>query len=356
MKKRILLMLALAFAIGGCAREKHYSRAEGVSASVRAGVGVAQRRERVQFQAVFGTVEAEKQTAVSSRVMATVLAVKVKPGDHVVRGQVLVEIDPQTAEGQVAQARGALVQAQAALALAERNFQRFSSLFAEKAASELELDLARMQYEQAKGAVEQARGALEAASSVAQESRVVAPFDGVVVAKLVETGDLAAPGRPLLLLQSARGRRFVATVPESLFALLSPSLGQEAKVVLDFQPDQEIPGKIAEITPAADPVTHSFTLKVDLGAKELAAGLAGRLFLPLPSRAAVMVPKSAVLRVGGLTMVVIRDAEGKARSRVVTLGESEGEFVEVLSGLAGGEEILLGLSEPPIDGAVVEEG
>lgn len=356
MKKRIWLIFALVLAIGGCTREKNHPRVEEVSTKVRAEVGVAQRRERVQLQAVFGTVEAEKQTAVSSRVMATVVAVKVKPGDRVAKGQLLVEIDPQTAEGQVAQARGALVQAQAALALAERNFQRFSSLFAEKAASELELDLARMQYEQAKGAVEQARGALEAASSVAQESRVVAPFDGVVVAKLVETGDLAAPGRPLLMLQSARGRKFVATIPESLFALLSPSLGQSAKVVLDSQPNQELFGKIAEIVPAADPVTHSFTLKVDLEAKEVPSGLAGRLFLPLPGRAAVMVPKSAVLRVGGLSMVVVRDAARKARSRVVTLGESEGEFVEVLSGLAGGEEVLLGLAEPPMDGAVVEEG
>ncbi|MGQ9495716.1 MAG: efflux RND transporter periplasmic adaptor subunit [Thermoanaerobaculaceae bacterium] len=356
MNKRIWLMLALVSAIAGCTREKDHFRAEGLSTSVRAGVGVAQRRERLQLQAVFGSVEAEKQTAVSSRVMATVVAVKVKPGDHVNKGQVLVEIDPQTAEGQVAQARGALVQAQAALALAERNFHRFNSLFAEKAASELELDLARMQYEQAKGAVEQARGALEAASSVAQESRVVAPFDGVVAAKLVEVGDLAAPGRPLLMLQSARGRRFVATIPESVFALLNPSLGQEAKVVLDSQPNQEILGKIAEISPAADPVTHSFTLKVDLEVKDLPSGLAGRLLLPLPSRTAVMVPKSAVMRVGGLTIVVVRDAEKKARSRVVTLGDGEGEFVEVLSGLTGGEEVLLGLSEPPMDGVVVEEG
>lgn len=355
MKKQIWLLFALVLAMVGCARENVHSKGELLSASVRARVGVAQRQERVQRQAVFGTVEAEKQAAVSSRVMATVLAVKVQLGDRVAKEEVLVEIDPQTAEGQVAQARGALVQAQAAMALAERNFQRFSSLFAEKAASELELDLARMQYEQAKGAVEQAQGALEAASSVAQESKVVAPFDGVVVAKLVETGDLAAPGRPLLMLQSLRGRRFVATVPETLFALMRPSLGQKVMVVLDSQPNEEFFGKIVEIAPAADPLTHTFTLKAELEVKELQAGLAGRLFLSLPPTAAVMVPKSAVFRVGGLTMVVIRDGEGRARSRVVTVGKSEGELVEVLSGLTGGEEVLLGLSKPPVDGALVEK-
>ena len=88
------------------------------------------------------------------RSMRTVEAAEALPD-----GQLLLEIDPQAAKGQLAQAQGALSQARAALALAERNHERFKALAEVRAASELEVDMARMQYEQASGAVEQAQGA-----------------------------------------------------------------------------------------------------------------------------------------------------------------------------------------------------
>ena len=125
---------------------------------------------------LYGTVTADRTAAVSSRVMANVVAVPARVGQSVAAGDVLVEIDPQTAKGQEAQARGALAQARAALSLAERNYERYKALAASGSASPLELDMARMQYEQAKGAVQQGEGAVEAASSVARESRV----DGAV--------------------------------------------------------------------------------------------------------------------------------------------------------------------------------
>lgn len=317
-------------------------------------VAVSPVMQREQY-VVMGTVEAEKTAAVSSRVMATVVAVHVKPGDRVRKGQVLVDIDPETAKGQEAQARGALAQARAALALAERNFQRFKTLYEAKAASELELDMAKMQYEQAKGAVEQAEGAVAAASSVARESRVVAPFDGYVTAKLVEAGDLAAPGRPLLMLESATGRRLVITVPEGTWSQVALSLGQEVPVALDAQQDRTLTGRVVEMTPGADPATHSFTVKLALNQEGVPAGAAGRAFLPGAQRRAFMLPTDAVLNVGGLTMVVVVDAQGQARSRVVTVGPEENGMVEVLSGLSGNERVLVGLPQPPADGARVEE-
>jgi RND family efflux transporter MFP subunit len=353
MKARVFWGLALVLATVACGGPQ---KGEGKKTEkVQARLAVAERTTRGETQSLFATVEAEKQAAVSSRVMASVLAVRVKVGDRVRKGQVLVDIDPDTAKGQVVQARGALAQAQAALALAERNYQRFKALYEAKAASQLELDMAQMQYEQAKGAVEQAQGAVQAASSVAKESQVVAPFAGYVVAKLVEAGDLAAPGRPLVVLESAEGRRMVATVPERVWAANPLQLGQKLTVILDSQPEKALSGQVVELSPSADPATHSFTLKVALEGESVPAGTAGRVLLPLPPRPAVMVPREAVLQVGGLTLVVVRDPEGKARSQVVTLGAQEGNLVEVLSGLKGGEQVLLGLAQPPADGALVEE-
>jgi RND family efflux transporter MFP subunit len=302
-----------------------------------------------------GTVEALRTAAVASRVMATVVAVLVQPGDSVKAGQVLAEIDPAAAKGQEAQARGALAQAEAAMALAQRNYERFVALHASSAASELELDLARMQFEQAKGAVEQAQGAVAAAASIAADAQVVAPFAGRVAAKLVEVGDLAVPGRPLFLVESAAGRRLVVQVPESLAS--GVRVGSQIPVRLDAAPagGNEF-GRVVEMTPGANPASHTFTVKIQLDGVDIPSGAAGRAAIPAGRRSTVTVPERAVLLQGGVAMVVLRDQEGKARTRAVTVGNRlpDGR-VEVLSGLSGGEVVLVDVRSLPADGTPVEE-
>jgi RND family efflux transporter MFP subunit len=289
---------------------------------------------------------------VSSRVMASVVAVPVKEGDLVEKGQLLVEIDPATAEGQEAQARGALAQAKAGFALAERNYQRFQALQKSGSASELELDMARMQYEQARGAVEQATGAVGAAASVAKESRVVAPFAGRVARKMVDPGDLAAPGRPLVMVESTAGRRLVLMVPESVAVASKLRAGPRLPVTIDALPGRTFEGRVVEMSPGADPASHSFAAKVEVDA-DVPTGVAGRAVVETGRRTAIVVPGSAVLAQGGMSLVVVKDEAGKARTRAVTLGARAGDGVEVLSGLKGGEELLVGLAQAPADGAEV---
>ncbi len=289
-------------------------------APVAARLAVAVRLTSEARTGFAGTVAAEKSTAVSSRVMAMVTAVHVNLGDTVAAGQSLVSIDPTAAQGQVSQAQGGLAQAEAALALARRNRERFEALAASKSASELELDMARMQFEQAAGAVQQARGAVDSATSVARESRVVAPFAGRVAARLVEVGDLAAPGRPLVMIESSVGRRLIVAVPETVARTAALTPGQALAVTLDARPDLgEIPGRLAEISPGPDPVSHSYTVKIDLPALDLPAGAAGRAFLATGRRDTVRIPRAALIGSGGLTLVVVRDSAGQAESRVVTV-------------------------------------
>lgn len=306
---------------------------------------------------LYGTVEAGRSVAVSSRVMATVTAVPVLAGESVKAGQVLVEIDPQTAKGQEAQARGALAQAQAGLSVAARNHERFRALHEKGAASELESDMARMQLEQAQGAVQQAQGAVEAASSVARESRVVAPFAGRVVSRMVEIGDLAAPGRPLVMIESEKGRRLVVAAPESAVLASRLAKGSELAVTVDaLGRSRKIAARVVEMSPGADPAAHTFLVKLDLGDVEVTSGSTGRAVLTTGMRQAVQVPVAAVLARGGMQLVAVRDAGGLARTRAVTLGaQLPGEKVEILSGLRGDEAVLVGLSAPPVDGARVEE-
>jgi RND family efflux transporter MFP subunit len=355
----LLLALALAAATAGCHGEP---AAAPPPAAVRAPLATAERIELPRSVAVWGTVTAKRTAALSSRVTAPVAAVHADTGDRVARGQLLVEIDPAAAAGQLAQARGGLGQAEAALALAERNHRRYQALADADAASALELDQARTELDRARSAVEQARGAVAAAGSVAAEARVVAPFAGRVVRREVEVGDLAVPGRPLLVIESEGGRRLALAVPEGAVAAAGLGLGAMVPVRLDARPDLgELAGTVVEMTPGADPAAHAYTVEIGLPEVDGApapSGTAGRGRIELPGagREAVAVPAAAVLRRGGLEVVVVRDAGGRAQSRAVTVGETlAGGRVEVLSGLAGGESVLVGLGAPPPAGAPVEE-
>ena len=303
---------------------------------------------------VRGIVQPTRQAEVSSRVMGPVVALKVRAGATVAEGQVLLEIQPEAANGQLAQARGALAQAQAALALSERNFQRFQALHAEKAASELELDMVRMQFEQARGAVAQAEGAVSAAASVAAESEVRAPFAARVIETLVEVGDLAAPGRPLVRVESLEGQQIWLTVREGDIHRIAD--GDHVGVRLDARPELGvITGPVQEIIPSADPATHSFTVKVGLGSVDVPSGFSGRAMISGDSTDRLVVPVSAVHRRGGLELVIVRAADGTARTRVVTIGEAlEDGRVEVFSGVAQGESVVSDAPGPVADGTPLE--
>jgi len=361
----LLLSFSLPILVTACGGAGHDTGEPAEAPVVRAALGTAERTvisRRVEIQ---GTVEADQTSAVSTRVMAQVTAVHVAAGDTVRRGQVLLEIDPQAARGQLSQAKGGLAQAQAQLALAERNYRRFEELYKTRAASELELDQARTHYEQARGAVEQAEGAVSAASSVASDSTVRAPYSGRVVRRMVEVGDLAAPGRPLLTIQSGDHRRLVLPVPESVVSRSRLALGDVVPLEIGHRPELGIvDGTVVEMTPGADPLSHSFEVKVGLPrlldgsgdrAAEIPTGVAGRAWLPTDSRTAVTVPRDAELTQGGMSLVVVRTDEGTARTHVVTVGARTDDRVEVLSGLEGGERVLRGLLTVPPSGAVVEE-
>lgn len=323
---------------------------------VRARVVAAERVDLPETIALRGTVEAAGSAVVSTRVMGVVTRVHTAPGERVARGDLLIEIDPQTSQGQLAQARGALVQAEAARALAEKNYRRFAALAERDAASELEVDQARAQLQQAAAAVTQAEGAVAAADSLAGDANVRAPFAGRVARRMVEPGDLAAPGRPLVEIEPDGERRLVVPVPASLQARAALAVGSRVAVTLDGRPELgRVDGAVVEVAPGADPASHAFTVEIALPVPAVATGTAGRAWIDTAPRPAVVVPRDAILAQGGLELVVLRDPDGRTTTRLVTTGAPvEPDRVEVLSGLAGGEPVLVGLGALPPAGSPVE--
>ena len=133
-------------------------------------------------------------------------------------------------------------------------------------------------------------------------------------------------------------------------------IGQEVEARFDSRPEiGVVTCRVVEIVPSADSATHTFTVKVALEGLDVRSGLSGRALLPGDPAEYLAVPTSAVHRRGGLELVVVRAADGTARTRAVTTGQAlADDRVEVLSGLEAGSEVVVNAPGPVADGTPLE--
>ena len=170
-------------------------------------------------------------------------------------------------------------------------------------------------------------------------TRLSAPFAGVVTARMADPGTMAAPGVPLLQVESAGALQLQATVDES--AIGSIRKGMKLPVTLNGAANREIAGTVAEIVPAADPASHSFMIKIDLApSAQLHSGMYGSAEIATGTHQAILVPRSAVVLRGSLSCVYVLDVNRIAQLRSITLGAAHGELVEVLSGISANEKLV----------------
>lgn len=301
-----------------------------------------------------GRVKNVKESVLASKVMGMVNEVRVKSGDAVKKGALLMRIDDRDVLGGVQQAKGAVAQAEAGLSIAETNFKRFEELFKKGSASQAEFDKARFEYESAQGAVKTARGALATAGSMAGEARVTAPFDGTVVDTMIEQGEMVAPGRPLVKIEGASEQlEFETTVDERDVRELS--VDQVVAVTLDLSRDEqkETKGTISEIVPASDTGTHTTTVRIRLNDQDgVRSGTFGRARFPRGGErsTSLTVPADRVVQHGQLSGVYIVDETDAVRLRLVRTGRAMGQDVEILSGLRDGDRLITSPTEKLIDG------
>ena len=319
-------------------------------------------------EAAVGTVRSATVVAVSAQVSAQVLDVKKRPGAPVSKGDPLVVLDDRELLARKAQAAQAVEAAAAARRRAEqakaqgearlrqatlRN-ERMKTLVASKTVTPEVAEAAEADWLSAKASVADAEAAIAAADAQREQAaqvvaeaeialshaKIASPVDGVVSERSVEPGDLAWPGRTLLVVLDPKAQRLEARVRESLIARVSKD--QALDVVVPAA-DAAATGRVAEIVPSADPLSRTFTVRVDFGpVAGVHAGMFGRLRVPAGSREAVVVPRAAVTRVGQLESVVVLEGTRWLR-RLVTTGPAAGaDGVEVLSGLVGGETVGLG--------------
>jgi RND family efflux transporter MFP subunit len=318
----------------------------------------------LQFLSFTGSIEADKRAEISTRLMGQVVYVGVKEGERVKKGQSLIRIDVRDVRSQVQMARSRLKQARENHKMALANFEavkktydRFSRLLKEGAITQQEYDQieakfksAQAQLKAAEEEIRLAEEAIRAASTNIDYGEIKAPFDGVVVRKFVDKGDIAKPGYPLLIVEKSPFKVKV-NLPESFLGKIK--VGQRLKVRIDSV-DKEFEAVVSEISPSVDTMSRTFTVKLKLeDNSSVHSGLYAKVLIPKKGKVTVLVPKEAVYRRWDFTGVWTVDPEGVLKLRLVRLGNRVGDYVEVLSGLDPEDRIVVEGLEKACNGCKV---
>jgi multidrug efflux pump subunit AcrA (membrane-fusion protein) len=322
-----------------------------------------------------GVVRARVTALIASRVMAPIVDVRVRAGDRIRRGDVLVTLDARDLRANDARAQAATVSAaesvraaeadvratESSVRLARLTHDRVAALQTKRSATSEELDqtVAALSAAEAQHASSQARlaaaaaqrdaakAAAEAAAVTATYATLTAPFDGIVAERSADPGSMATPGSPLLTLEDPTTYRLEVRLDETRAAVVG--LGGDATVQLDSR-DTSVAGRIVEIA-RVDPMSHSFLVKIQLPAgSAVRSGQFGRATFSGPPRQAITVPPSSLVRRGQLTFVFVADADRRVHLRPVSAGATANGRTEVLAGVRQGDHVVVSPSPTLGDG------
>jgi len=286
-----------------------------------------------------GTVESARRTTVASRIVARIEKVHVSAGDEVAQGDILVDLDAREPQAQVQQAQEALKAAKARRDLAVQELERSKELLSRGVTTRARHDQAISTQRISLSDVDRAGQALEEARAGLSYTVIRAPVAGRVIDRLAEPGDTVTPGAALLRLYDPAALRVEAPVRESLAVNLS--VGDELKI--DLSSLGETPsGLIEEIVPYAEPGARTLLVKVGLPeASRAFAGMFARIGVPAGKRERLIIPQSAIRRIGQLEFAYVLEGN-RVEQRLITTGEDiSGGRVDVLSGLSEAVKVVI---------------
>jgi RND family efflux transporter MFP subunit len=314
-----------------------------------------------------GTVHARETAVVSAQVMGRIQQVLVHEGDNVRAGQTLALLDDAAMRTSVTQAEAGVRAAQnqqtaaeSEAKLAASTLERYRQLETQKSVSPQEMDevsgraqAAAARLDAVRAQTDAARAQENGARTMMGYTRLLAPFNGIVTSRMADPGTLASPGVPLLQVDQVGALQLQATVDESAIGAIHK--GMKTQVAIGGASSTNIVGTVQEIVPAADPVSHSFLVKIDLpSSSQLHAGMYGTAEFGNGTRQAIVIPRSAVVQRGSLVCAYVLDNNGIAQLRYLTLGSAQGNFVEVLSGISSGEKLVDAPSDRDLAGKRIE--
>lgn len=302
--------------------------------------------EVVESVELVGELQGMEEVRVSTLVPERILSLAVKEGDRVKAGQVLATLQGDLQSEGFNQAQAALEAAKANRDAVEDNLRRTRSLVEAGSAAPVQLEGLEAQARGAAAQVRQAEAAVAQASAQRSRTAIRSPMDGVVATVHLREGDLAAAGLPVVTVVKADRLRAVLRVPERSFLRIRE--GMPVTLSPLAVPEQQVPATITLKGPVVDRMTRTGLVEVHLDnvKGQLVAGSAIRATVELSRRGGVvLVPAEAVLlesdteRTGRATAFVSDGS--KALRRTLRVGARQKDRLEVLEGLAAGEQLIV---------------
>lgn len=404
-----LVLAIAALALAGCKRSAGQSNAANASATpnvVQVSTSAAIVRQLPQFFEGTGSLAANQQTDVAPETSGKVAAVGVDIGSSVSKGQMLVKLEDADFKDRILQAQAQLDQqkatlqqnmakiglkpgqkfnpenvpevaaARAALDLAEKNLRRSVKLVESGDIPRATYDLQKSQRDQAAeqyqalihqaqqnyAAVANSQAAVDAAQtnlSLAKRNLtytiVPAPMAGYVSERPADVGEYISPQQKVATIVSLNPLRVRIDVPEQ--SIPQVHVGESVSVTVAAYPDRSFAGRVARISPSVTPSSRTMTVEADVDNRnaELKPGQFATIRILLPQSApAVLVPQRALRTISGATYVfVIKN--GFAQQRLVQTGQTEGDLIELKSGIAADEIVATSNVDQLNDGAAVRQ-
>ncbi|HTO53152.1 MAG TPA: efflux RND transporter periplasmic adaptor subunit [Myxococcota bacterium] len=348
---RLAALLLCAFALGSCRRTVATEAAPARSVVL----APVEQRDVVERLSATGQILAKQRAEVAAQVPGEVTAIEVDEGQTVAEGQVVIEIDPDRHQLDLDRARARLSEAGSGLLDAQRQSERVHQLAHHKVASKAQVEQADTALEAARARVEASQADLGAAEHAVSDSRVAARFAGVIGRRFVSRGEYVQPGQKLFELVSLDPVEVEFNLPESDASRLR--LGLPLDVTVAPYPGDRFHGEVSMVSPVIDERTRTLRVKALLANPDgrLRPGLFARAELGVAEHQNVLlIPEEAVLeRADGKVVFRATDGGTRAERRVVELGPTSGGFVEVRSGLAAGDPVIVRGHATLVDGSPI---
>ncbi|MGI6413299.1 MAG: efflux RND transporter periplasmic adaptor subunit [Syntrophomonadaceae bacterium] len=338
--KPLLVLVALMVALSimtGCGSQTDTSTETEISVNTAR----AEVRDIVKGSRYSGTVRSTNEVYIMPKIPARVTAVYLKPGDVVKKGQTILALDNKDVQAAVMQAQAAKRAADVQYEAAASNYERVSKLHEAGAISAQQLESAKSGLDSARAGRDQAQAALVQAQNQLDNCTITSPIDGVVGSINLSLGETANPQSPAAIVGDPLHMEVEVMVSESEISYIKE--GSEAEVLIKAARELPFKGRVENVSTVADPFTRNFAVKVALGNEEglIKSGMFAEVTIPTISRQNVVcVPRSAVVASGARTVVYTVDDEKRAREKEVVIGIENSDYVEIVSGLSSGEEVI----------------
>ncbi|MBK8230219.1 MAG: efflux RND transporter periplasmic adaptor subunit [Candidatus Eisenbacteria bacterium] len=354
---RLLPVLTLLLAISACGRRTtpESARSEPTLVINRTEIVLVESRRLESGVTFSGELKPGESVDVKAKFDGDLLAVRVREGERVRKGQSLGTYRRGEVEDQAKAAEAGLLSARAALLAAENGARRTRKLLEAGAAAPSDLEAAEAQLKAAQAQVESAAAQRNRAAEYAEDLAVPSPIDGWVSSVLVSGGARMAIGDPLLTVVDTRVLELSATVPSE--ALASVAIGTEISFSIDAFPGERFVGQVARINPTTEPGTRQIRIytRIENHDGRLVGGLFATGRVVAASADHAVAAPVGVLRQEGTETVVYRLQGGRAERLPIAPGlRDEGNgWVELKGEIAPGDSLLVGILPGVRDGVRV---